>query len=103
MQGVNSTVKTMMQNYPSLFNPDTWIPYKLAEDVSVTIIIYHVSGRLIRTLDLGHKPAGFCISRGKAAYWDGRNEAGESVGSGVYFYSIKAGDFTDTRKMLITR
>lgn len=91
------------QNYPDPFNPDTWIPYQLAGDVDIAIRIYDVSGKLIRTLDLGHKPAGFYISKSKAAYWDGRNKAGEEVSSGVYFYTIQAGEFTAAKKMVVDR
>lgn len=93
----------LLQNYPSIFNPDTWIPYQLAGDVDVVIRIYDTAGRLVRMLDLGHKPAGFYTTRGKAAYWDGRNETGEEVASGVYFYTIQAGKFTATKKMVIAK
>lgn len=91
------------QNYPNPFNPDTWIPYQLSEDADVTIRIFAASGRLVRTLSLGSKPAGFYVGRDKAAYWDGRNEVGESVSSGVYFYSIQAGKLATVRKMVIVQ
>ena len=71
--------------------------------MDVAIRIYNVTGRLIRTLDLGHKPAGFYTSKDKAAYWDGRNESGEHVSSGIYFYTIQAGDFTATKKMVVAK
>ena len=93
----------LSQNYSNPFNPDTWIPYQLAEDVDVTIRIYNASGQLVRTLDLGHKTAGFYTTKGKAAYWDGRNERGEEVTSGVYFIVMRAGEFTATRKMLMLK
>jgi hypothetical protein len=93
----------LLQNYPSIFNPDTWIPYQLAQDVDVTIRIYDAGGRAIRTLNLGRKLAGFYTTKSKAAYWDGRNEAGEPVASGIYFYTIQAGEFTATKKMIVTR
>ena len=93
----------MAQNYPNPFNPDTWIPYQLSADSHVEIKIYTSTGRLARTLNLGRKPAGFYMDKQKAAYWDGRNEAGEHVASGIYFYSIKAGDLKTTRKMIITK
>jgi hypothetical protein len=96
-------VSVLHQNYPNPFNPDTWIPYQLSDDADVLVKIYTSAGRLVRMLNLGHKPAGFYADKGKAAYWDGKNEAGEHVASGVYFYTIKAGDFTDTRKMVIMR
>ncbi len=91
------------QNFPNSFNPDTWIPYQLAEDVTVTIRIYDVSGHLVRTLELGHKPAGFYTTKEKAAYWNGKNEVGEQVASGVYFYTFTAGDFVATKKMIAAK
>ena len=90
-------------NYPNPFNPETWIPYQLAEPASVTLHIYAVSGVLVRTLDLGHQSAGRYQDRSHAAYWDGKNEVGESVASGIYFYTLTAGDFTGTGKMLIRK
>ena len=96
-------VSLLRQNYPNPFNPDTWIPYQLREDTDVRIEIYAATGQLVRTLNLGHKPAGFYTGKEKAAHWDGRNEAGEYVASGVYFYRIEAGDLVSTRKMVIVR
>ena len=94
---------TLLQNYPNPFNPETWIPYQLSESVSVAINIYDVSGRLVRKLDLGRKDAGVYVNKEKSAYWDGKNEVGEYVASGIYFYSIKAGKYTATGKMLILK
>jgi flagellar hook assembly protein FlgD len=93
----------LMQNYPNPCNPETWIPYQLAEPGNVTIGIYSSSGQLVRTLDLGHKAVGSYASKDSAARWDGTNEAGENVSSGLYFYVIKSGTFTATRKMIISR
>ena len=90
-------------NYPNPFNPETWIPYQLATDADVTLRIYAVNGELIRTLALGAQAAGIYETRRRAAYWDGRNAFGESVASGLYFYSLSAGDFTATRRMLIVK
>ena len=96
--------KTMLlANYPNPFNPETWIPYQLAESADVSISIYAADGKLVRTLALGHQSVGIYESRSRAAYWDGKNELGESVASGVYFYTLTAGDFTATRKMLILK
>jgi len=89
------------QNFPNPFNPDTWIPYQLAESSNVQIKIYNVSGQLIKTLHLGYKEAGYYQNKASATYWDGRNETGEKIASGVYFYTIKAGKFTASRKMLL--
>ena len=93
----------LMTNYPNPFNPETWIPYQLAADTEITLSIYDMNGRLIRALALGHKPAGVYQSRSRAAYWDGRNELGEPIASGVYFYTLTAGHFTATQKMLIRK
>ena len=93
----------LLSNYPNPFNPETWIPYELSEPVEVTLHIYTVNGTLIRTLALGHQSAGMYHSKNRAAYWDGKNEVGEAVASGIYFYTLAAGDFTTTRKMLIRK
>ncbi len=93
----------LLQNYPNPFNPETWIPYHLRDAAPVSIKIYNASGQLVRMLDVGHKDAGIYASRSRAAYWDGKNEAGEKVASGIYFYTITAGDFSATRKMVVKR
>ena len=93
----------LLPNYPNPFNPETWIPYQLAEAANVTLRIYSADGKIVRTLALGHQPAGIYQHRSDAAYWDGKNELGETVASGVYFYTLTAGNFTATRKMLIRK
>ena len=93
----------LFPNYPNPFNPETWIPYQLAEATDVTLTIYDVTGREVRRLALGHRPAGFYRSRGRAAHWDGRNQIGEKVATGLYFYTLTAGEFNATGKMLIQK
>jgi hypothetical protein len=93
----------VLQNYPNPFNPETWIPYNLANDADVSIRIYNVSGQLIRRLEIGRKSAGYYVTQSQSAYWDGRNESGELVSSGTYFYTIQAGKFTVTRKMVLLK
>ena len=93
----------LLSNYPNPFNPETWIPYQLAKPADVSISIYALDGKLVRTLELGHQPVGIYESRSRAAYWDGRNALGEPVASGVYFYTLTAGEFAATRKMLIRK
>ena len=93
----------LLANYPNPFNPETWVPYQLAKPAEVTLMIYAINGTVVRTLALGHQVAGHYQSRVRAAYWDGRNAQGEKVASGVYFYTLTAGDFTATRKMLIRK
>ena len=93
----------LLANFPNPFNPETWIPYQLAKPAKVTVSIYNIKGQLVRTLALGHQAAGIYQNRPRAAHWDGKNEFGESVASGVYFYTLTAGDFSATRKMLIRK
>ena len=96
--------KTMLlHNYPNPFNPETWIPYQLAKAADVQVTIYAANGRIVRTLVLGHQEVGSYKSRSRAAYWDGKNSSGESVASGIYFYTLSAGDFTATHKMQILK
>ena len=94
---------TLLANYPNPFNPETWIPYRLAEPADVTVRIYAMDGSLVRTLVLGHQAAGIYQSSSRAAYWDGKNELSEAVASGAYFYTLTAGEFSATRKLLIQK
>lgn len=91
------------QNYPNPSNPETWIPFKLVQDADVVVRIQDISGKLVREIRLGYRSPGYYVSRSDAAYWDGMNEAGEKVSSGIYFYSIEAGGFTDIKKLLISK
>ena len=100
---VSSQKTVLLANYPNPFNPETWIPYQLSKPADVTLTIYGVNGQMVRQLSLGHQAAGIYHSRSRAAYWDGRNAFGESVASGLYFYTLTAGDFSATRKMLIRK
>ena len=93
----------LAQNFPNPFNPETWIPYQLEKSADVVLQIYDTSGGIVRTIDLGFKSQGFYMTRSTAAYWDGRNNMGEQVASGVYFYSLQTADFSATRKMLILK
>ena len=93
----------LLTNYPNPFNPETWIPYQLAQPAEVAVSIHTTDGKLIRTLALGQLPAGVYQDKDRAVYWDGKNEQGESVASGVYFYTLKAGEFSATKKMLIRK
>ena len=93
----------LLANYPNPFNPETWIPYQLSKPAEVTVTIYAANGAVVRRLDLGHQRAGSYDSRHRAAYWDGRNAQGEPVASGVYFYTLSAGEFSATRKMVIRK
>ena len=93
----------LLRNYPNPFNPETWIPYQLAQSAEVTLTIYDMNGEMVRRLAVGHKAAGVYQSRSRAVYWDGRNQLGESVTSGLYFYTLTTGDFTGTRRMVILK
>ena len=93
----------LLQNYPNPFNPETWIPYQLASDADVSIIIYNQAGERIRTIPIGDQAAGSYLTKGRAAYWNGRNARGELVSSGLYFYHLQASDFTDVKRMIILK
>jgi len=93
----------LLQNFPNPFNPETWVPYQLAEDSEVVVRIYSTTGQVIRTMYLGYKGAGSYVGKDKSVYWDGKNEAGEQVSSGLYFYTMQAGAFTAIGKMVIAR
>ena len=93
----------LAQNFPNPFNPETWIPYQLSEATEVSVQIYDVSGRLVRTLNLGWQPVGSYMTPSSAAYWDGRNAVGERVASGIYFYTLQTSDFAATRRMVILK
>ena len=93
----------LLANYPNPFNPETWIPYHLADASDVRITIYDTRGVVVRRLDLGHQREGYYTSRSRAAYWDGRNHVGERVASGIYFYQLAADDISLLRKMLILK
>ena len=103
LEAMSPNKTALLANYPNPFNPETWIPYQLAKPADATLTIYSLDGKLIRSLILGHQAAGIYQSRSRAAYWDGRNAQGEPVASGVYFYTLKAGSFTATQKMLIRK
>ena len=93
----------LLANYPNPFNPETWIPYHLAHDADVTFTIYDIKGTVVRQFSLGYQQAGYYTNRTKAVYWDGRNNLGEPVGSGVYFYQLQAEDYSEMRKMVILK
>ncbi|MDE0300999.1 MAG: T9SS type A sorting domain-containing protein [Candidatus Poribacteria bacterium] len=93
----------LLQNFPNPFNPETWIPYRLAHDGDVRFTIYDTDGVLVRSMDLGHQAAGHYVNLSSAVYWDGRNQGGEHVASGLYFYTMSTGDFKATRRMLIQK
>ena len=97
------TQTQLLANYPNPFNPETWIPFKLAQDSTVIARIYDVTGKQIRMIELGHLPAGNYVKSNRAIYWDGKTETGEHVSSGTYFYQIQAGDYMETRKMVILK
>ena len=98
-----ATRTLLAQNFPNPFNPETWIPYALASDAHVSINIFDVRGHLVRRLNLGYQKAGFYMERSNAAYWDGRDSFGQKVASGLYFYTLQAGEFKATRRMVIMK
>ena len=93
----------LLPNYPNPFNPETWIPYQLAEPADVVITIYATGGHVVRRFDVGHQNTGQYVKRSRAAYWNGKNTQGETVASGVYFYTLTAGKYVATRRLLILK
>lgn len=93
----------LLQNFPNPFNPETWIPYELANPAEVTIRIYNLKRQLIRTINLGHQKAGFYINKDRAAHWNGRTQTGEPASSGLYFYTIQADNFIATKQMILVK
>ena len=93
----------VLPNFPNPFNPETWIPYQLEIASDVSLSIYDVSGRLVRTIELGYQQAGLYANRSDAIYWDGRNNHGEQVASGVYVYRLTAGEYSASRRMVIVK
>ena len=93
----------LLANYPNPFNPETWIPYRLSDDTDVTLTIHAETGELVRTFDLGYLEAGNYIGRDRAVYWDGRNQQGEPVASGVYFYQLRTESAVQVRRMAIVK
>jgi len=103
LRAIRPKESRVLQNYPNPFNPETWIPYQLHQPAEVSLRIYDHQGKRVRQIELGQKEAGIYNSRQQSIYWDGRNGEGELVSSGVYFYSLQAGDFSQTRKMVILK
>jgi hypothetical protein len=113
LAALRPTETVLLANYPNPFNPETWIPYHLAYAADVTLTIYDIKGAVVRQLDMGHQSVGYYTDRSQAAYWDGHNERGESVASGVYFYQFRVGcsalsaphrkDYTATRQRVILK
>ena len=91
----------LLSNYPNPFNPETG--FRTIWDADVTVTIYNLQGRLVRQLDLGLQEAGYYVDKSRAAYWDGTNEDGELVASGVYFYKLDAGEFTASKRMVVVK
>ena len=93
----------LLQNYPNPLNPETWIPYQLEKDALVTLTIYDQSGHIVRPFDIGRQVSGVYRDKTDSAYWDGRNQNGEPVTSGAYYYQFRAGDYTAARRMVIVK
>ena len=101
--GIPPEHSSLLQNFPNPFNPETWIPYQLAEGGDAIIRIYNVKGQLVKTLELGYKEAGIFTHRSRAVYWDGKNEQGDRVASGVYFYQLRTGNFAAMRRLILLK
>ena len=93
----------LLANYPNPFNPETWIPYHLENSSDMQIAIYDARGTVVRQLDLGYQQEGYYTKRSRAAYWDGTNDTGEKVSSGIYFYQLQTDKTFLLRKMVILK
>ena len=103
---INSAIPietVLLPNYPNPSNPETWIPYDLAEAADVRITIYNLRGESVKRLKVGFQAPGTYRTQSRAAYWDGCNAVGEPVASGVYVYTLQAGQVRVSRKMVITK
>ena len=103
---INSAIPietVLLPNYPNPFNPETWIPYDLAEAADVRITIYNLRGESVNQLKMGFQAPGIYRTQSRAAYWDGCNAVGEPVASGIYFYTLQAGQVKASRKMVIRK
>jgi hypothetical protein len=89
---------SLSQNYPNPFNPETAIRYALPHDCLVELSIYNILGQKVKTLIKEYQSAGY-----KTIHWDGRDDEGKEVGSGVYFYKIKADSYIDVKKMALLK
>jgi len=89
---------SLIQNYPNPFNPETDISYALPSDCKVNLTIYNLLGQKVKTLVNEPQTAGY-----KTTHWNGRDEQGNLVSSGIYFYKLNAGEYTDTKKMVMTK
>ena len=97
------TQTTLLPNYPNPFNPETWIPFRLAKATTISLLIHDIHGNTIRHIDLNRLKAGIYESKDRAIYWDGRNKSGEYAASGVYFYTLRAGNVRATQKMILMK
>ena len=101
----------LLQNYPNPFNPETWIPFELAESQPTQIAIYSADGDLVRSLNLGELPAGSYLTPDRATYWDGQDQNGRRVSSGIYFNQLEStgllsrrlSPLSNPRKMIIVK
>ena len=93
----------LIQNYPNPFNPETWIPYRLSQPSSVTVVVYDATGQQIRHMDVGIQPVGDYTRKNHAIYWNGQNDFGEKVASGVYFYELITNHYDAIKKMVILK
>lgn len=89
---------SLSQNYPNPFNPETIIKYTLPEDCHVELILYNILGQKVETLVDEYQSAGY-----KFVHWNGRDDEGNEMSSGLYFYKIKTAKYSETKKMILLR
>ncbi|RLC49765.1 MAG: hypothetical protein DRI23_08550, partial [Candidatus Cloacimonadota bacterium] len=91
-------VTEVYQNYPNPFNPTTTIKYAISEPADVTIVIYNIKGEKVKTLVRERKEPSYYQT-----IWNGKDDTGKTVSSGVYFYQTKIGDYNSYNKMLLMK
>ena len=93
----------LYQSFPNPGNPETWLPFALGATAHISVAIRNTSGELVRKLDLGERPSGLYSAKSKAGHWDGRNELGETVASGIYYYTFSISDRDGSHAQEMTR
>jgi len=97
-----ATQTQLLANYPNPFK-ETWIPFQLAQNSTITAKIYNLAGKQIKVIELGHIAVRNYVEPNRAIYWDGKTDTGEQVSGGTYIYQLQAGDYTEARKMVVLK
>ncbi|MEW6681272.1 MAG: T9SS type A sorting domain-containing protein [bacterium] len=94
-------ISELLQSYPNPANQGCYIPFKLAKDANVSLEIYNILGQKVRTIEIGQRKAGSYTQKDRAIFFDLKNDSGQNLSSGLYFYKIKADDFSAIKSMVV--